>query len=56
MSANVFEAGRVERVIERDRVAAERDADGRPFGGVVLGVAAGSLVWLGLAWVFRTLL
>lgn len=56
MSVNVLEAGRVERVVERDRAGAARDEDGRPFGGVVLGVAAGSLLWLGLGWVLRSLI
>jgi hypothetical protein len=54
MSVNILEVGRVERV-GRDRVGKRRDHDGRPFGGVALGVAAGALVWLGLAWVLRGL-
>jgi hypothetical protein len=55
MNANVLEAGRIEPTVTRDPVRGRPDEDFRPFAGVVAGVAAGSLVWLGVAWILRSL-
>ena len=55
MSVNVLEAGRLAPPIARDPGRDRPKDDFRPFAGVATGVAAGSLVWLGLVWIFRSL-
>ena len=55
MSVNVLEAGRLASPIARDPGREKPQDDFRPFAGVVAGVAAGSLVWLGLVWILRGL-
>ena len=52
MSVNVLDAGRSEPTVARDPVRTNPGDDFQPFAGVV---AAGSLVWLGVAWVLRSL-
>ena len=55
MSVNVLDAGRSEPTVARDPVRTNPGDDFQPFAGVVAAVAAGSLVWLGVAWVLRSL-
>ena len=55
MSVNVLEDRLVELPRAHDHAHAHPEEDFRPFAGVVVGVAAGSLVWLGLAWFLRSL-
>ena len=55
MSLNVLEDRLAELPRTHEHTRAHPTEDFRPFAGVVVGVAAGSLVWLGLAWFLRSL-
>jgi len=55
VSVNVLEDRLAELPRAHEQTRAHQEEDFRPFAGVLLGVAAGSLVWLGLAWFLRSL-
>lgn len=54
MSVDILEDRLADLPRAHDHARAHQEEDFRPFTGVLVGVAAGSLVWLGLAWVLRS--